>query len=67
MAERSAAWMAGYEAGREAYAPAAISAIVVPEAHQESAADFVTGFLCGSRDAADQGLIDDIIGNLSTD
>lgn len=62
MAEHSAAWMAGYEAGRRSHAPAAVAAIVVPDAHREKAADFTSGFFCGSRDAVDQELIDSIIG-----
>jgi len=62
MSDHSAAWMAGYEAGRQSYAPASIVAITVPDAHRDSAADFMSGFFCGSRDGADQELIESIIG-----
>lgn len=58
---KSPAWIAGYRAGYDVYAPASVAAMIVPDEHKSNCADFVSGYFIGSRDAHSDLVIDDLL------
>jgi hypothetical protein len=57
---KSPAWTAGYHDGYDTYAAGSVKAIITPYEHQFPRGDFISGFLCGARCAADDAIINDL-------